>query len=451
MMGALTAVTIVALGALSFGLLVQSRSQRRAQLALVSARNDADSANRSKTEFLANMSHEIRTPMTAILGYVDLLADHGDANPDAPSRDEAVETIRRNARHLLSLINDILDLSKIEAGQMNLDRQRVRTLDLVQDALRLMDDRARQKGIALRLALDGEVPDTIVTDPTRLRQVLINLLGNAVKFTEQGSVTLTLRRDVGHPSRLEFEVADTGIGMTPEQLSRLYQPFVQADSSTTRRYGGSGLGLAITRRCTDMLGGGISVRSALGSGTTFTFSVDAGDLTGTQPARLRAPGEQPGAGLQLPTAVRQPLSGVRVLLAEDGIDNQRLIRFHLERAGAKVDVVDNGAKAIERVQDSSRLDRHDVILMDMQMPVMDGYEAVRRLVAAGVRVPTIALTAHAMPGDREKCIEAGCTEYLCKPVDPRALIAAIRHVIAPGATIVTEVRGRDDAPRAAAG
>ena len=451
MMGALTAVTIVALGALSFGLLVQSRSQRRAQLALVSARNDADSANRSKTEFLANMSHEIRTPMTAILGYVDLLADHGDASPDAPSRDEAVETIRRNARHLLSLINDILDLSKIEAGQMNLDRQRVRTLDLVQDALRLMDDRARQKGIALRLALDGEVPDTIVTDPTRLRQVLINLLGNAVKFTEQGSVTLTLRRDAAHPSRLEFEVADTGIGMTPEQLSRLYQPFVQADSSTTRRYGGSGLGLAITRRCTDMLGGGISVRSALGSGTTFTFSVDAGDLAGVQPARLRAPGEQPGAGLQLPTAVRQPLSGVRVLLAEDGIDNQRLIRFHLERAGAKVDVVDNGAKAIERVQDSSRLDRHDVILMDMQMPVMDGYEAVRRLVAAGVRVPTIALTAHAMPGDREKCIEAGCTEYLCKPVDPRALIAAIRHAIAPGATIVTEVRGRDDLPRAAAG
>ena len=462
LLASVTVITILALGALCAALLVQSRQQRAARYALVTARNEADAASRSKTEFLANMSHEIRTPMTAILGYVDLLADHGDSAPNAPSREEAVETIRRNARHLLSLINDVLDLSKVEAGQMHMDRQRVRTLDLVQDALRLMDDRARQKGLALRLILDGDVPDTISTDPTRLRQVLINLLDNAVKFTDQGAVTLTLRRPDLQSGMVAFEVADTGIGMTPEQLSRLYQPFMQADMSTTRRYGGTGLGLAITRRCVDILGGTIAVRSAPGSGTSFTFTIDAGDLQGVQPARLRSGESAAGEGgpLRLPSAVRQPLSGVRVLLAEDGLDNQRLIRFHLERAGARVDVVDNGAKAVERVQDSSRLERHDVVLMDMQMPVMDGYEAVRRLVAAGERVPIIALTAHAMPGDREKCVEAGCHDYLCKPVDARALIAAIRHAIAPGATECTVMRRPETftgefpggpAPRAAAG
>jgi signal transduction histidine kinase/ActR/RegA family two-component response regulator len=462
LLAAATVVTILALGALSAALLVQARNQRRARAALVAARNDADTANRAKTEFLANMSHEIRTPMTAILGYVDLLADHGDAAPEAPSREEAVETIRRNARHLLALINDVLDLSKIEAGQMNLDRQRVRTLDLVQDALRLMDDRARQKGIALRLVLDGEVPDTIATDPTRLRQVLINLLGNAVKFTDQGAVTLTVRRPSKDANRVTFEVADTGIGMTPEQLSRLYQPFMQADMSTTRRFGGTGLGLAITRRCIDMLGGSIGVRSVPGDGTTFTFTIDAGDLTGVQTARLRptaAGAASSGIPLRLPSQARQPLAGVRVLLAEDGIDNQRLIRFHLERAGARVDVVENGAKAVEHMQGASRLDRPDVVLMDMQMPVMDGYEAVRRLTAAGEQAPIIALTAHAMPGDREKCIEAGCRDYLCKPVDARAMLAAIRHAIAPGATECTVMRGGDGpfpipgggTPRAAAG
>ena len=454
LVSAATVASIGALGFLAIGLLVQSRSQRRAQASLVNARNDADAASRSKTEFLANMSHEIRTPMTAILGYVDLLADHGDLQPGAPTREEAVDTIRRNARHLLSLINDILDLSKIEAGQMTLDRQRVRTLDLVHDALRLMDDRARQKGIALRLALDGEVPETISTDPTRLRQVLINLLGNAVKFTEQGSVTLTVRRRPPLGRTLEFEVADTGIGMTEEQLARLYQPFVQADSSTTRRYGGSGLGLAITRRCVDMLGGSIRARSALGEGSAFSFTVDAGDLSGAIPAKLRPAGtDAPGGPFQLPASVRQPLAGVRILVAEDGIDNQRLLRFHLERAGARVDIVDNGAKAVERMMDASRLDRYDAVLMDMQMPVMDGYEAARRLVAAGERTPILALTAHAMPGDRDRCMEAGCGDYLCKPVDPRALVAAVRQAITPAATAITDIRspGTDPAPRAAAG
>ena len=446
--------SMCALALVCAALLVQARDQRRRRVQLVAACGAADAANRSKTEFLANMSHEIRTPMTAILGYVDLLADHGDGQPGAPTREEAVDTIRRNARHLLSLINDILDLSKIEAGQMTLDRQRVRTLDLVHDALRLMDDRARQKGIALRLALDGEVPETISTDPTRLRQVLINLLGNAVKFTEQGSVTLTVRRRPPLGRTLEFEVADTGIGMTEEQLARLYQPFVQADSSTTRRYGGSGLGLAITRRCVDMLGGSIRARSALGEGSAFSFTVDAGDLAGAVPAKLRPAGsDAPGGPFQLPASVRQPLAGVRILVAEDGIDNQRLLRFHLERAGARVDIVDNGAKAVERMMDASRLDRYDAVLMDMQMPVMDGYEAARRLVAAGERTPILALTAHAMPGDRDRCMEAGCGDYLCKPVDPRALVAAVRQAITPAATAITDIRspGTDPAPRAAAG
>jgi signal transduction histidine kinase/ActR/RegA family two-component response regulator len=432
LLAAAVVATIVALAGLSAVLWMQARQQRLARLALLGARNEADAANRSKSEFLANMSHEIRTPMTAILGYVDLLADHDDGAPNAPSRDESVDAIRRNARHLLAVINDILDLSKIEAGQMKVDRQRIRTLDVVHDALRMMDDRARQKGLALRLVLDGDVPERITTDPTRLRQVLINLLGNAVKFTEEGSVTLTVRRRPEAGSELGFEIADTGIGMSPEQLSRLYQPFVQADSSTTRRFGGTGLGLAITRRCVDMLGGRIDVRSAQGSGTTFTFTIDAGDVSGVAGARLGAPATD-GANA-LPGAARQPLAGVRVLLAEDGVDNQRLIRFHLERAGASVTVVENGAEAVEAMSRASRVDAFDAVLMDMQMPVMDGYEAVRRLVAAGERTPIIALTAHAMPGDREKCLEAGCTDYLCKPVDARALVAALRHVIMPGHT-----------------
>ena len=447
LMAMATSGTIAALAGLSGVLWWQARSQRRARIALLSARNDADAANRSKSEFLANMSHEIRTPMTAILGYVDLLADHDDGNPNAPSRDESVDAIRRNARHLLAIINDILDLSKIEAGQMKVDRQRVRTLDIVHDALRMMDDRARQKGIALRLMLDGDVPEEISTDPTRLRQVLINLLGNALKFTEHGAVTMTVRRPAGAGSELAFEIADTGIGMSPEQLSRLYRPFVQADSSTTRRFGGTGLGLAITRRCVDILGGRIDVRSTPGMGSTFAFTVDAGDLSGARTARL---GDAQAAGGHddgpLPAASRQPLSGVRILLAEDGPDNQRLIRFHLERAGASVTVVENGAQAVERMSRTTRIDGHDVVLMDMQMPVMDGYEAVRRLVAGGERAPIIALTAHAMPGDRERCMEAGCTDYLCKPVDARALVAAIRHAIMPGATICAPFT-----PRAKAG
>ncbi|MFM9170047.1 MAG: sensor histidine kinase, partial [Phycisphaerales bacterium] len=259
-----------------------------------------------------------------------------------------MDTIRRNARHLLSVLNDMLDLSKIESGHMDVDRQPVRTLDLVQDVMRLMDDRARRRGIALKLALEGDVPEGIVTDPTRLRQILINLVGNAVKFTEHGAVTVTVRRSPGERRMLGFEVADTGIGMTPEQLSRLYQPFVQADTSTTRRFGGTGLGLAITHRCVDMLGGTISVRSAPGAGTTFDVRIDVGDMEGTPPASLRsgaAPVPAPEAAPPAARVGRQPLSGVRVLRAEDGLDSQRLIRYHRECAGARVTVVGNGAPA----------------------------------------------------------------------------------------------------------
>jgi signal transduction histidine kinase/DNA-binding NarL/FixJ family response regulator len=446
-----TVGSVAALATLSTALLFQTRRQKRAQAALERARSEADAASRAKTDFLANMSHEIRTPMAAILGYVDLLADGNAGAPGAPSRDDAVDTIRRNARHLLSVLNDMLDLSKIESGHMPVDRQPVRTVDLVQDVMRLMDDRARQRGIALKLALEGEVPEGIVTDPTRLRQILINLVGNAVKFTEHGSVTVTVRREPGERRMLGFEVADTGIGMTPEQLSRLYQPFVQADTSTTRRFGGTGLGLAITRRCVDMLGGTISVRSAPGAGTTFDVRLDVGDMDGAPLASLRSGGSSPAQSAAQESADRparvgrQPLSGVRVLLAEDGIDSQRLIRFHLERAGARVTVVENGAKAVEEVHAASRLDRHDVILMDMQMPVMDGYDAARRLAAAGDCAPIIALTAQGMTGDRERCLEAGCRDYLCKPVDARALIAAIRHAIAPGATQCTAIRQMPEA------
>ena len=388
----------------------------------------AEAASRSKSAFLANMSHEIRTPLSAIVGYADLLVDPA-ADPASDERAAAPDGIRRNARHLLGLIGDILDVSKIEAGKMAVERLPVDLPQLVAEVASLMRPRAVAKGLSFGVAFDGPVPRTVHTDPLRLKQVLVNLIGNATKFTAAGSVTLR----VACGSTLSFVVVDTGIGMTADQAHRLFQPFTQADESTTRRFGGTGLGLTISRRLAELLGGGLTVTSTPGRGSAFTATVDPGDLagvdrlTGLTEAGLR-PVEPAAADGDLPR-----LDGRRVLLAEDGEDNQLLIGFYLRRTGAELTVADNGRIALDRAVAAAAAGRpFDLVLTDMQMPELDGYGLAAALRRGGLTVPIVALTAHAMAGDRERCLAAGCTDYLAKPVDRVALVRMIARLTAPG-------------------
>jgi PAS domain S-box-containing protein len=391
----------------------------------------AKAANRAKSEFLANMSHEIRTPMTAILGYADVLADR----LDRPEHLEPVNIIRRNGNHLLAIINDILDLSRIEAEKCQIERRPCSPAALLAEVVSLMRVRADDQGLALSLEFAGPLPETILTDATRLRQILMNLVGNAIKFTEAGHVRVVARladRDAAAP-KFVCEVVDTGIGMTPEQVDSLFQPFQQAEASTARKFGGTGLGLAIAQRLAGMLGGEITVHSQLGKGSTFVLTIDPGPLAGV--AILDHPGEAIAAPLANgETSGPQPRLHCRVLLAEDGADNQRLISFLLQTAGAEVTAVGDGQQALEKVlatlpgrgpRTAGSCEAFDVILMDMQMPVMDGYEAVRRLRAEGYTGPIVAVTAHAMADDRQKCIDAGCNDYITKPVARDRLIGML--------------------------
>jgi PAS domain S-box-containing protein len=398
------------------------------------ARTQAEAASRSKSEFLANMSHEIRTPMTAILGFAENLLDETLGTKE---RRDAIETILRNGDHLMTVIDDILDLSKIEAGRMTIERMPISPRDLLTDVANLMRVRADAKRLQLRVRSDGQLPATIATDPTRLRQVLINLCGNAIKFTESGTVTLTCRllddQRGGH--LLQFEVRDTGIGMTNEQLAYLFQPFSQADNSTTRRFGGTGLGLSISKRLVEMLGGSIDVVSEPGLGSSFTFTIDPGNLAGvpmveplfeSSPARAVASGAsataQNGA---LPSHLRG-----RILVAEDGPDNQRLITHLLHKFGAEVTVVADGRSAVSvALAAESTQAPFDLVLMDMQMPVMDGYQAAGELRRIGYQKPIVALTANAMSGDRERCIAAGCTDFTPKPVERKALLGVLQRLL----------------------
>ncbi len=397
---------------------------------LEEARAAAVEATRSKSEFLANMSHEIRTPMTAILGYTDLLLD---ASLSEAQRIDSIQTVRRNGDHLLTIINDILDLSKIEAGKMTIERIPAAPAQIVEDVVALLRPRAQSKGLEFAVRWTGQVPERIATDPTRLRQILVNLAGNAIKFTDRGSVCIEVRLDrrsnVGEP-KLLFAVSDTGIGMSAEQVTRLFEAFTQADSSTTRRYGGTGLGLSISKRLAQMLGGDIVVQSAPGKGSTFFVSVSTGALDGV--AWIESQGSSaPAAPLPAPKHVQ--LHG-RVLLAEDGRDNQRLISLVLQRGGAEVEIVDDGQKAVERAWAAHEAGTpFDLVLMDMHMPVLDGWSATKELRRLGYDGPIVALTANAMEGDREKCIEAGCDDYATKPLDrPVFLATCARFLSGPG-------------------
>ncbi len=348
------------------------------------------------------------------------------------SRADALQTIRRNGEHLLEVIGDILDLSKIEVGRFTVELKACAPAELVRDVVQLMSVRAEAKGLSLSLEFRGPIPATIRTDAMRLRQVLLNILGNAIKFTEHGGVQVSVRlrpgakgASDGECHALEIAVSDTGIGITDEQRAYIFEPFAQADSSTARRFGGTGLGLAICKRLAVMLGGDVTVCSHPGVGSTFEVSIDTGPLAGVEMLD--------GAGEHAVPAVATPadepyddLLDCRVLLAEDGADNQRLIAFVLEKAGAAVTVVDNGQDAVTAALAAVAAGQpYDVILIDIQMPGMDGYTATARLRAADYHRPIVALTAHAMSGDRERCLEAGCDDYAIKPIDRLALLRIV--------------------------
>lgn len=385
----------------------------------------AQAANAAKSAFLAHTSHELRTPMGAILGYADLLLAPGISDQE---RTDFVRTIRRNGRHLLDLVDQILDHAKIEAGQLEVVPSVCSPERIVADVEALMSVRAAAKGLDLSIEYETRVPELIETDELRVRQILVNLIGNAVKFTSSGVVRLqiALLRTDGKAD-LQFAVVDQGPGIDAARLPAMFEPFTQADMTTQRTYGGTGLGLAISKELAELLGGRLRAESEIGSGSTFTFTLHLGPVSEL--------GDLVDARVAVETTrvkIRNPchLADVRILVAEDGLDNQQLMELHLRQVGAECVLTVNGLRAIEAYEQAmADNEPFDIILLDMQMPVMDGYQAARKLRELGCRTPIIALTAHAMIGAREECLEAGCDDYFAKPIDFDALFAVMLEIL----------------------
>ncbi|MFN0058833.1 MAG: ATP-binding protein [Planctomycetota bacterium] len=395
----------------------------------------ADAASRAKSQFLANMSHEIRTPMSAILGHTEILLDLALENQEAL---HSLETIKRSGGHLLTIINDILDFSKIEAGKLSIENIEFSPAEVLKDVVQLLAPRATEKKLALRTVVSDALPSNAMGDPTRLRQVLINLISNAIKFTAEGAVQVdaTLRATAETPARLEFVVRDSGIGMTAEQIDGLFRPFEQADASMTRRFGGTGLGLAISRNLARKMGGDLFVQSVPGEGSVFTLqvryvAVETAVQGVEQVGQVLVPPESAPEHEGGESSTSAPsLAHVRVLSAEDSPDIQLLVRSFLSRAGYSFEMADNGLIAYERILSAKAAGQpFHVLITDMQMPEMDGYTLVRRLRASGFQMPIIALTAHATSNDRERCLEAGCDEFLSKPVPRRKFLEVLGSVL----------------------